>query len=388
MQANKPRIVLNMTTLNQGGVLQRAVSFINHLDTVLNDFDWHLLLSETVDFQLKATNTNTSKPITVFETSPAKNTRSRAEITAEIKEVNPQMVFTFAGPSYLRQPFPELMGIADGWVTHADKQAFGSIPNLRNRWGLRFASFYKLKWFATASHYTVQTEFARQGLATRAKVDLSKIHIIPNALANWYREIESHPTELEVGQTLKILYFAAAYSHKRHDILPQVCLELEKLGLDNFEFVITLPTDNAITKAVETKAKDLGVTQRIRNMGPLPVIEGVRLYQECHVCFVPTALETFSATYLEGMATQTPIVTSDRNFATEICGEGALYFELANPRAAAERIFDIVNNEDIRKQLTTRGSKQLETFPNVAEQMQLYKQTLSKLLASEDFPPA
>ena len=375
-----------MTTLNQGGVLQRAVSFIDHLDSVLNEFDWQLLLSEKMDAQLKSTNTSTNQPITVFKTSPAKSSTSRAEISAALSDINPQMVFSFAGPSYLKQPFPELMGIADGWVTHGDKEAFKSVPGLRNRWGLRLASMYKLKWFGTARHYTVQTETARQGLAARAKVDPSKIHIIPNALANWYREIESEPTEFKPGEKLKILYFAAAYSHKRHDLLPDVCLELERFGLDNFEILITLPLENPIAKAVEAKAKAIGVEDRIKNLGPLPVTEGVELYRQCHVCFVPTALETFSATYLEAMATQTPIVTSDRNFATEICGAGAAYFELSSPQDAAAKIFDIVNDTKNGKRLTNAGLKQLEVFPNVAQQMALYREMLLKLLNSKDFP--
>ena len=375
-----------MTTLNQGGVLQRAVSFIDHLDSVLNEFDWQLLLSEKMDAQLKSTNTSTNQPITVFKTSPAKSSSSRAEISAALSDINPQMVFSFAGPSYLKQPFPELMGIADGWVTHGDKEAFKSIPGLRNRWGLRLASMYKLKWFGTARHYTVQTETARQGLAARAKVNLSKIHIIPNALANWYREIESEPTEFKPGEKLKILYFAAAYSHKRHDILPDVCLELERLGLDNFEILITLPFENPISKTIEAKAKAIGVEGRIKNLGPLPVTKGVELYQQCHICFVPTALETFSATYLEAMATQTPIVTSDRKFASEICGTGAAYFELPNPVDAAGKIFDIINDTKTRKRLTDAGLKQLAVFPDVAQQMTLYREMLLKVLKSKDFP--
>ena len=365
--------------------MQRAVSFIDHLDSVLDIFDWQLLLSRQVAAQLESTNTSTRKPITVFETSPAKSPTSRAEISSAIKKIEPQMVFTFAGPSYLKQPFPELMGIADGWVTHADKEAFRSIPGFRNRWGLRLTSKYKLKWFGTASHYTVQTEFARRGLAARAKVDPSKIHIIPNALATWYREMNCEPTAHKPDETVKILYFAAAYSHKRHDILPDVCLHLEKLGLDNFEILITLPSDNPITKSVESKAASIGVAGRIRNLGPLPVTEGVELYRECHICFVPTALETFSATYLEGMATQTPIVTSNRDFATEICGDGAIYFEPSNPRAAAEKIIEIVNNPDVRARLTDAGLEQLNVFPDVPRQMALYRDTLAKLMASEDF---
>lgn len=385
-EISKPKIALNMTTLNQGGVIQRAMSFIGHLDTALTDFEWHLYISKKIKTQLEATTTTTSAPITVFETSPSKNSASRKSIAESISKIDPQMVYTFGGPSYLKQSIPELVGVTDGWMTHADAEAYRSVPGLRNRWGLKLASQYKLRWCRRASHFIVQTETSKRGLAASANVDLSKIHVVPNALANWYREVECQPTEYQPDQPLRIFCFAAAYSHKRHDLLPDVCKHLEQLGLDNFEILITLPEDNAITKAVMTRAESLGVAGRIRNLGPIPATDGVQLYQQCHICFAPTVLETFSATYLEGMATQTPIVTSDLSFAREICGKGASYFEPSNPKSAAERIFEIASQPEVRKKLVAEGLSQLEIFPEVSQQMQLYRKILGELLASKDFP--
>ena len=86
------------------------------------------------------------------------------------------------------------------------------------------------------------------------------------------------------------------------------------------------------------------------------------------------------------MATQTPIITSDRKFATEICGAGAAYFELSSPQDAASKIFDIINDTKTQKRLTDAGLKQLEVFPNVAQQMTLYREMLLELLNSNDFP--
>ena len=70
-KSNKPKIALNMTTLNQGGVIQRAMSFIGNLDSALSEFDWHLLASKTINAQLKATQTTTTVPVSVYETTPA-----------------------------------------------------------------------------------------------------------------------------------------------------------------------------------------------------------------------------------------------------------------------------------------------------------------------------
>lgn len=385
-KTSKPKIALNMTTLDQGGVIQRAISFISHLDTALSEFEWHLLVSKKIDMQLKATSITTNSPISVFEKSPSKNFASRRLIADSISKIDPQMVYTFGGPSYLKQPYPELVGITDGWMTHADPETYRSVPRLRNRLGLKLTSWYKLKWCKRAIQFIVQTETAKRGLAARIKAELRQIHVIPNALADWYREVEYQQTEYRPTETLRIFYFAAAYSHKRHDLLPDVCRCLERLGLDNFEFLITLPKENPISKAVITRAEALGVAGRIRNLGQIPATEGVQLYRQCHVCFVPTVLETFSATYLEGMATQTPIVTSDREFSREICGEGASYFESSNAKSAAEKIYEVACNPKLRQKLIEEGLTRLEIFPDVGRQMELYEKILRTLLSSEDFP--
>ena len=385
-KSNKPKIALNMTTLNQGGVIQRAMSFIGNLDSALSEFDWHLLASKTINAQLKATQTTTTVPVSVFETSPSKNTASRKLIAKSITEINPQMVYTFGGPSYLKLAAPELTGITDGWMTHSDAEAYRSVPRLRNRWGLKLASRYKLQWCKKASHFIVQTETSKQGLAASGKINLNRIHVIPNALSPWYRNADYEITKQNHSQPIKIFCFAAAYSHKRHDMLPDVCKHLERLGLNDFEILITLPDDNPITQSVMSHAKSIGVAKRIRNLGPIPATDGVKIFQQCHICFMPTVLETFSATYLEAMATRTPIVTSNREFATEICGTGALYFESSNAQVAAAKIFEVVTQPEVGKNLVAEALKQLEVFPNVEQQMNIYRQTLSTLLSSNDFP--
>lgn len=375
MTPRKPLIALNMTTLNQGGIMQRAVSFIENMPSLSNEFDWHLLISEKVQQELDQRNIPTTAPKQVFKKSPARNPAVRKKVIQAINKVSPDLVFTFGGPSYLQLTFPELMGVTEPWVTHGTREAYRSVPGWRNRWGLYLAAQYKLRWFRKAQHFIVQTTTAQRGLSRLTNRSGAPIHVIPNALAPWY-QCNEPATLRKPEELLRIIYFAAPYSHKRHLCLPAICKAIEELGEQNFEIAITIDPTTLIAHQVAKSAEQLGVPNRIVNLGRIPVSDGLSVYQGAHICFVPSILETFSATYLEGMATRTPIVACDLDFARETCGDAAVYFDPVNMTDAAKKILNTANSPDRCLELTERGVQQLATFPSTKNQMILYRDVL------------
>ena len=303
----------------------------------------------------------------------------QAQIARAIDATSPRLVFTFCGPSYLKLSAPELMGVADGWVTHSTRQAYRALSPWPAQLKLYLASRYKRRWFGTAQQWIVQTETARQGLARRCVIPPGRIHVVPNALAPWYQTDERVDLR-QAGQTLKILYFAAPYSHKRHDLLPPICKVIEELGERNFEIVITIDPSSSIARRVMAGARRLGVENRIVNLGSVPVADGFNVYRGAHICFVPSILETFSATYLEAMATRTPIVASDLDFARETCGPAAVYFEAGNPRDAAMKILETAKDANRCNQLGQLGRQQLSRYPDGQQQMALYRDLLQEAI--------
>jgi len=378
---NRPHIALNMTTLNQGGVLQRAVSFLQHLESDFADFQWHLLLSPRMQHEVNNDATVAAYPQQVFSVSPARNLKARRAITDAISRGNPDLVFTFGGPSYLNLSRPELMGFTDGWVTHAGAEALASVPSRSARLKLRLSAQYKLGWIRQADYLIAQTETARRGLAERLSVAAESIYLIPNVVADWYREMRLSPRPLSLDQPIRLLYLAAAYDHKRHDFLPAICAVLQQSGLGHVRITVTIPPESKIWKRTQNRARRLGVAEMIENIGPVPVTEGPRLYAEHQICLVPTVLETFTATYVEAMATQTPIVTCDLDFAREACEDAALYFPAIDPVAAAECIRRLVDSRQLVQNLCHAGQQKIKNSPNVADQMRIYRNVLRDVIS-------
>tara|TARA_Y100001972_G_scaffold127579_1_gene184863 strand:- start:10968 stop:11282 length:315 start_codon:yes stop_codon:yes gene_type:complete len=95
---------------------------------------------------------------------------------------------------------------------------------------------------------------------------------------------------------------------------------------------------------------------------------------------LPTKLETFSANYLEAMATNRLIITSNKDFARDVCGNGALYFEPDRPSECARQIADAISNPAQCQELLRRGRERLDQFPDIAGRYALIKKALEDMI--------
>jgi len=84
-------------------------------------------------------------------------------------------------------------------------------------------------------------------------------------------------------------------------------------------------------------------------------------YAHCHALLLPTLLESFSAMYVEAMAYGSAILTSDLDFAHEICGDAALYFDPFSTESIKNRIIELKTNEKLYQQVVERGRARYQT---------------------------
>jgi len=75
---------------------------------------------------------------------------------------------------------------------------------------------------------------------------------------------------------------------------------------------------------------------------------------------LPTLLESFSATYVEAMSFDCPILTSDLDFARGVCGDAAVYFDPWNPESIKNAIVKLKEDDEVRRDFPARARRQLE----------------------------
>ncbi|WP_173044805.1 glycosyltransferase family 4 protein [Nitrospira sp. KM1] len=375
------RVLLNCSTLVKGGALQVAASFIQTAMSTSDDIAWHYVISKNIAEELEQLGVaSMSHSVSVVSPSPARNIQSRKILRKLAQDINPDIVFTLFGPAYVDFVQPHLCGVADGWVTHGDRWAWRTVQGPVNAVKLLGRILYKAVMFRKADAWVTETATAKEGMSNRLRIQKERITIIPNNCAKSYLRCETVTNVPSGGDNLRILCMAAYYRHKYLEIVPVVAKELRSIQPDlRFEFVMTLPGEGDGIRKVMSKARALGVDDRIVNAGYVPLGQGPDIYRACHMLFLPSVLETFSASYPEAMAMGVPIVTTNLSFARDVCGNAATYFEPMNARDAAGAIIRVLKDAKLWHFLITEGKKVLHALPTQEMKYEMYKNCIYAL---------
>lgn len=189
---------------------------------------------------------------------------------------------------------------------------------------------------------------------------------------NYYNQIfdqpdKWNPVQLPSFDGCTILSVNAPYPHKNMEIAIGTAKSLRRSHPDfKFRFVFTI-------SASDYPALDEDIKDCFLFLGKVDISQVPPLYQQSDICFQPTLLECFTATYPEAMRMKVPIVTTDIEFAHGLCGQAAEYYSALDADACAESIYKVANNKQFWQSLIDNGTKQLQQFDN-------YEERASKLI--------
>jgi glycosyltransferase involved in cell wall biosynthesis len=201
--------------------------------------------------------------------------------------------------------------------------------------------------------------------------NLDNTSIMPNAVSvenikgGTFRDFQ-----LPLGK-FNFLCLCKYYVHKNLEILVPVAKLIKAQSLP-FQIVVTIEKDqnrkakNLLNIIEKEKLNDI-----IINVGSVDMQHVPSLYRQSSALLLPTLLESFSGTYVEAMFHRKPIFTSNLDFAQDVCGEYAVYFEPLDPSSIIEAMKNILNNSLIEN-IVERSSIRLTgflTWDDVAEKM-------------------
>ena len=151
----------------------------------------------------------------------------------------------------------------------------------------------------------------------------------------------------------------------------------------NFEFILTLPEGEESTVRILQNARALGVAAHVTNVGRLSLHAVIEVYRDAHICFMPSLLETFSATYPEAMALGRPIVATDLDFARVVCQDAAEYYSATDADDAARAILRLLDSEDTWQSRLRAGARVLDALPSAHQKYGLYVEAIRATAAAE-----
>lgn len=290
----------------------------------------------------------------------------------------PQVVFTVFGPQMFRPRAPHLVGFAQPHMIYGPSE---DLPrrSLKDRMGDMLRSIV----FRRADHIVVETETARQRFAERVGFELDRIHVIPNAPNQLLRRLPE--TQRGSGDRFTIFMPSAWYAHKNLQMAPLVAAIMRELAPDlDFRFRLTLPPDGDGWRLVARKAAELGVSNRVETMGAVRITDLPKAYGEASVVYLPTVREVSTAVYPESFFFRRPLVTSDTDFARDLCGDAAIFTPPRDARAAAERLLELARQSDLRQRVVAAGKEQLaRAYPTPPQKFEMQLALLEKVASSQ-----
>lgn len=86
------------------------------------------------------------------------------------------------------------------------------------------------------------------------------------------------------------------------------------------------------------------------------------LYAHAAAYIFPSLMEGFGLPGLEAMSHGTPVISSNATCLPEVYGDAAFYFDPTDTHDIARAIHQVVNNEALRRDLSTKGYEQIKKY--------------------------
>jgi glycosyltransferase involved in cell wall biosynthesis len=298
------------------------------------------------------------------------------------RAVAPDVVFTVFGPPFFRPRAPHLVGFAMPDLIY-DRDAQMPRRGLMDKIG----DAARRTLFRRADHIVVETETARRRLADRLGIDGARISVIPNSPNPLLKQLLEPP--FRADGPFNFLIPSAYYWHKNLEIVPHVAAAVRRLNPDlNFRFHFMLPAGSVPWQRLTRSAAVLGVADRLTTLGVVRIEALSHAYHEAAVVYLPTLHEVSTAVYPESFFFRRPLVTSDMDFAHELCGDAALFVPPRDAQATASRLIELAASPELRAHLVTAGERRLASaYPTSDEKFRLQLDLLMKVAVARSPRP-
>jgi len=194
---------------------------------------------------------------------------------------------------------------------------------------------------------------------TRAAAELigRPLGVVGERVAVVPHGIDAKPFSTDAPPETGVAYLFTAAAVERHKNLGVLIESLSHCDAPDLEVWIAGPddTDPAYASELRALAVRLGVSDRVRFLGPVPYEEILGFYRGARAMVFPSLLETFGLPLLEAMIAETPIVAADIPTFREIAGDSALYFPASDAVALAARVAEVIAEPEAARERVAIG---------------------------------
>jgi len=248
---------------------------------------------------------------------------------------------------------------------------FGSKNTTVTVHGLEFKnfpqghSFLNRLWmnFSTRLSLHLSKKIIVPSLATKNDLikfynaDPAKIFIVRHSTGLEFKLIESFSRPKNLQQ---ILFLGTLEKRKNPGILVKAFKKIYEKFPEASLIIAGEPGFGA--DEILDKIKKSSAQSRIFFKGYVKNEEKKNLLFQSGILVLPSQAEGFGFPVLEGQAAECAVICSDIEVLKEVAGDGALYFKNNSSEDLAQKLLDVMINNETRNQLVLNGAKNLERF--------------------------
>ncbi|NVK26862.1 MAG: glycosyltransferase family 4 protein [Flavobacteriia bacterium] len=246
-------------------------------------------------------------------------------------------------------------------------QRFG---NMYRRWNVKRV-VRKARWVATVSNYEAQR------IASRFPAVEAKLHTLYNAVSEAFK-----PAPKEICDTLRsennllepYFLFLGNTDPKKNTAGALKAFELALKEIPDMIMVVADLDEDFIRKVLGSNADR--VMENIKAVGYIPN-DKLHIWMTAARFFLyPSLRESFGIPIIEGMASGTPVITSNTTCMPEVSGGAAPLINPEKPAEIAEVMLSLWSDDDEREKWIAKGLERAKDFSweqNVLRLIELYK---------------
>lgn len=283
-------------------------------------------------------------------------------VTAQLARVHSADVILMTGN------FACLLTLRPQWVLMHNRNYLGALPavHLRRKFLYIFERF--LVWLGVlkgASYFfqleTIQTQFCKQYNLESNRT--KKVTMVP--LASFDRNAKP---AVRSKDPVRLFFPAKLHPNKNHEFLIPIAKLIQESQI-RVEIALTLTADEA--SSFMSRVATEGLDSIIINLGSIPNDRIHEYYQRMDALFFPTLSESFGLPYVEALLSGLPILTSDLDFAREVCGSAGYYFNPNDAVTAFNEIYRLVQNpKELSTSITLMREQYLHEWSDVVTEME------------------
>ena len=176
-----------------------------------------------------------------------------------------------------------------------------------------------------------------------------------------------------------VLMLTGWHKNKNIEIVPYVLSNLKKAGVEDVNFIITVPEDHPDSLKLMEAAASLSVENNILFFDVVSPSEVSPLFAHIDAVALFSLLESFSNNIIESWHFKKPLFISNEEWSRAICENAAIYVERTSALDISERITNFRNDRNLQRILMRNAELIISGYPNSKDKVDLQLNFLKKI---------